>query len=69
VSWADQWGIGDNIGRTSETLVDIKFRTRQYIPEDSELHYLNLISFDGLMCADTGFIYTFSATTIKHLTF
>jgi hypothetical protein len=23
--------------RTSETLVDIEFRTRQYIPEDSEL--------------------------------
>jgi hypothetical protein len=28
--------------RTSETLVDIKLRTRQYIPEDSELHALNL---------------------------
>jgi hypothetical protein len=25
-------------GRTSETSVDIKLRTRQYIPEDSELH-------------------------------
>jgi hypothetical protein len=24
--------------RTSETSVDIQFRTRQYIPEDSELH-------------------------------
>jgi hypothetical protein len=24
--------------RTSETSVDIKVRTRQYIPEDSELH-------------------------------
>jgi hypothetical protein len=24
--------------RTSETSVDIKLRTRQYIPEDSELH-------------------------------
>jgi hypothetical protein len=24
--------------RTSETLVDIVLRTRQYIPEDSELH-------------------------------
>jgi hypothetical protein len=24
--------------RTSETLVDIELRTRQYIPEDSELH-------------------------------
>jgi hypothetical protein len=24
--------------RTSETLVDIKLRTRHYIPEDSELH-------------------------------
>jgi hypothetical protein len=24
--------------RTSETLVDIQLRTRQYIPEDSELH-------------------------------
>jgi hypothetical protein len=26
--------------RTSETSVDIKLRTRQYIPEDSELHTL-----------------------------
>jgi hypothetical protein len=25
-------------GRTSETSVDIQLRTRQYIPEDSELH-------------------------------
>jgi hypothetical protein len=24
--------------RTSETSVDIQFRTRQYIPEDPELH-------------------------------
>jgi hypothetical protein len=24
--------------RTSETTVNIEFRTRQYIPEDSELH-------------------------------
>jgi hypothetical protein len=30
--------------RTSETSVDIKLRTRQYIPEDSELHmYLLLL--------------------------
>jgi hypothetical protein len=26
--------------RTSETSVDIYFTTRQYIPEDSELHVL-----------------------------
>jgi hypothetical protein len=26
--------------RTSKTSVDIKLRTRQYIPEDSELHKL-----------------------------
>jgi hypothetical protein len=26
------------VARTSETSVDIKLRTRQYIPEDSELH-------------------------------
>jgi hypothetical protein len=26
------------IARTSETSVDIQLRTRQYIPEDSELH-------------------------------
>jgi hypothetical protein len=26
------------IARISETSVDIQFRTRQYIPEDSELH-------------------------------
>jgi hypothetical protein len=26
--------------RTFETSVDIQLRTRQYIPEDSELHYL-----------------------------
>jgi hypothetical protein len=25
--------------RTSETSVDIELRTRQYIPEDSELHH------------------------------
>jgi hypothetical protein len=25
--------------RTSETSVDIQLRTRQYIPEDCELHY------------------------------
>jgi hypothetical protein len=25
--------------RTSETSVDIQLRTRQYIPDDSELHY------------------------------
>jgi hypothetical protein len=25
--------------RTSETSVDIEFRTRQYIPEDSELYF------------------------------
>jgi hypothetical protein len=25
--------------RTSETSVDIQLRTRQYIPEDSELHF------------------------------
>jgi predicted RND superfamily exporter protein len=25
--------------RTSETSVDIQLRTRQYIPEDSELHH------------------------------
>jgi hypothetical protein len=28
--------------RTSETSVDIQLRTRQYIPEDSELHTLFL---------------------------
>jgi hypothetical protein len=28
--------------RTSETSVDIQLRTRQYIPEDSELHCENL---------------------------
>jgi hypothetical protein len=28
--------------RTSETSVDIKLRTRQYIPEDSELHTRHL---------------------------
>jgi hypothetical protein len=27
--------------RTSETSVDIDFRTRQYIPEDSELQEIN----------------------------
>jgi hypothetical protein len=27
--------------RTSETSVDIQLRTRQYIPEDSELHNQN----------------------------
>jgi hypothetical protein len=26
------------VARTSETSVDIQLRTRQYIPEDSELH-------------------------------
>jgi hypothetical protein len=30
--------------RTSETTVEIKLITRQYIPEDSELH--NLITFE-----------------------
>jgi hypothetical protein len=29
---------GPDDGRTSETSVDIQLRTRQYIPEDSELH-------------------------------
>jgi hypothetical protein len=28
---------------TSETLVDIQLRTRQYIPEDSELHTVSTI--------------------------
>jgi hypothetical protein len=31
--------------RTSETSVDIKLRTRQYIPEYSELHFLYLFMF------------------------
>jgi len=29
--------------RTSETSVDIQLRTRQYIPEDSELHNAELL--------------------------
>jgi hypothetical protein len=29
--------------RTSETSVDIEFRTRQHIPEDSELHLYLLV--------------------------
>jgi hypothetical protein len=28
--------------RTSETSVDIQLRTRQYIPEDSELHFVEV---------------------------
>jgi hypothetical protein len=33
--------------RTSETSVDIQLRTRQYIPEDSELHDRRL--FDQIL--------------------
>jgi hypothetical protein len=42
--------------RTSETSVDIQLRTRQYIPEDSELHTRrreNLKSHNWEMCCST----------------
>jgi hypothetical protein len=42
--------------RTPETSVDIQLRTRQYIPEDSELHTRlreNLKSHMGVMAANT----------------
>jgi hypothetical protein len=35
--------------RTSETSVDIKLRTRQYIPEDSELHARRRENFKSYM--------------------
>jgi hypothetical protein len=34
---------------TSETSVDIQLRTRQYIPEDSELHTKQMFSFWNLL--------------------
>jgi hypothetical protein len=43
--------------RTSETSVDIQLRTRQYIPEDSELHLRILSHFEGFI---TIFIMRFS---------
>jgi hypothetical protein len=33
--------------RTSETSVDIQLRTRQYIPEDSELFTLNCLNSES----------------------
>jgi hypothetical protein len=35
--------------RTSETSVDIKLRTRQYIPEDSELNLNELLAFSNIL--------------------
>jgi hypothetical protein len=38
--------------RTSETLVDIDLKTRQYIPEDSELHTRRSENLKSLLQAD-----------------
>jgi hypothetical protein len=39
--------------RTSETSVDIQLRTRQYIPEDSELHTRRCEKFKISKCPST----------------
>jgi hypothetical protein len=39
--------------RTSETSVDIQLRTRQYIPEDSELHTSRRENLKSHMCEVT----------------
>jgi hypothetical protein len=38
--------------RTSETSVDIELRTRQYIPEDSELHTRHLENLKSHMSSE-----------------
>jgi hypothetical protein len=35
--------------RTSETSVDIQLRTRQYIPEDSELYVVHWLKFMSIL--------------------
>jgi hypothetical protein len=38
VNWNQLIGLMMEAARTSETSIDIQLKTRQYIPEDSELH-------------------------------
>jgi hypothetical protein len=54
---------------TSETSVDIDLRTRQYIPEDSELHSLiNFPSVKGFELDATKYHYAQFAFTVVSFT-
>jgi hypothetical protein len=45
------------VARTSETSVDIQLRTRQYIPEDSELQDFVLTHLHLLISNDSSIIF------------